>query len=502
LHDLIPNVVGACSANQTYDQAGNGYQQTANGLLMWRKADNWTAFTNGTRTWVNGPQGIQSRLPGERFAWESAEDDLSSNGVGVTPAEQAYLDDRSNAGAVMTSFVNALNRREYLRAYSYWEPTSTQRPAYTDFKNGYAGTQAVRLTLGSMTGGVAAGNLYAAVPVTFIAQTTGGQTQTFVGCYLLHLGQPAVQGTPPFQPWSIRSANVAQVANDADTATRMSTVCADQAESPLPSQPVTNPNDVSANRYLDDRSNAAELLRSFANALNRREYLRAYSYWRADAAQLQPFEQFQQGYSATQSVQINIGDVVTDAGAGQMYYRVPVVLNALTSTGARQAFVGCYVLHLAQPAIQDTPPYQPLAIDSATVRQVTGTASTQMAQQGCAQDATPPTASLAGTQWKLVSIGTASAVPAAQVTLQLGTDDRASGTAGCNSFGGAYSQNGDKLAFKNLASTLMACTDNTVMKQEQNYLKALNAANQFTLEGDRLTITGSAGTLVFQRANA
>ena len=35
-----------------------------------RKADNWTAFTDGYRTWINGPNGLEQRLNTERFEWE------------------------------------------------------------------------------------------------------------------------------------------------------------------------------------------------------------------------------------------------------------------------------------------------------------------------------------------------------------------------------------------------------------------------------------------------
>lgn len=72
LHDLIPNVVGNCTADQHYEaQNGDALQETAHGLLVWRKADNLTAFTDGYRTWLNGPNGLQQRLNTERFSWES-----------------------------------------------------------------------------------------------------------------------------------------------------------------------------------------------------------------------------------------------------------------------------------------------------------------------------------------------------------------------------------------------------------------------------------------------
>ena len=38
--------------------------------MIWRKADNWTAFTDGNRTWINGPFGLQSRLNTELLDWE------------------------------------------------------------------------------------------------------------------------------------------------------------------------------------------------------------------------------------------------------------------------------------------------------------------------------------------------------------------------------------------------------------------------------------------------
>src|SRR5262249_13860644 len=52
---------------------GDGLQQTAYGLLVWRKADNWTAFTNGSMTWINGPLGLQSRPNDQLLDWEAAE---------------------------------------------------------------------------------------------------------------------------------------------------------------------------------------------------------------------------------------------------------------------------------------------------------------------------------------------------------------------------------------------------------------------------------------------
>jgi len=68
----IPQNVGHCKVNEAFNPAnGNAQQPTTGGLLVWRKADNWTAFTDGYRTWLMGPDGLQDRLnDGPRFEWE------------------------------------------------------------------------------------------------------------------------------------------------------------------------------------------------------------------------------------------------------------------------------------------------------------------------------------------------------------------------------------------------------------------------------------------------
>ncbi len=72
LRDLIPDVVGDCLDNEQHNPAtGITRQTTTNGQLTWRKADNWTAFTDGLRTWINGPEGLQQRLNSEQFPWET-----------------------------------------------------------------------------------------------------------------------------------------------------------------------------------------------------------------------------------------------------------------------------------------------------------------------------------------------------------------------------------------------------------------------------------------------
>jgi uncharacterized protein YkwD len=71
LHDLAPAAISECVDSQAFAANGDAQQHTTQGLLVWRKADNWTAFTNGAQTWINGPSGLVTRANTARFSWEA-----------------------------------------------------------------------------------------------------------------------------------------------------------------------------------------------------------------------------------------------------------------------------------------------------------------------------------------------------------------------------------------------------------------------------------------------
>jgi hypothetical protein len=64
--------MGDCKEIEHFElSTGNSLQQTVGGLAVWRKEDNWTAFTNGSTTWLLGPCGLQTRPnAGPFFSWE------------------------------------------------------------------------------------------------------------------------------------------------------------------------------------------------------------------------------------------------------------------------------------------------------------------------------------------------------------------------------------------------------------------------------------------------
>ncbi|MEO8884142.1 MAG: hypothetical protein ABI377_12130 [Devosia sp.] len=116
--------------------------------------------------------------------------------------------------------------------------------------------------------------------------------------------------------------------------------------------------------YLDDRSTAASLVRSFYNAVNRQEYARAYTYFGTSAPQ--PYASFASGYADTASVAVATGTAVSDGAAGSIYFTLPVAIDALSSNGTHKQFAGCYVTRLVEPTVQD-PPVTPMFIYKASL---------------------------------------------------------------------------------------------------------------------------------------
>jgi heat shock protein HslJ len=60
----------------------------------------------------------------------------------------------------------------------------------------------------------------------------------------------------------------------------------------------------------------------------------------------------------------------------------------------------------------------------------------------------------------------------------------------------------DRLNFREIITTEMACEGAGIMEQEQRYYQALQSAGEFEIAGDELRITygGGEGTLIFSRA--
>ena len=116
--------------------------------------------------------------------------------------------------------------------------------------------------------------------------------------------------------------------------------------------------------YLDDRSDGPALVRSYYNAIDRREYARAYAYF-GDAPPVPTYGAFAGGYADTLRTELRLGPDQPDADMGGVTHFVGVVLRATRADGSEQVFSGCY--QVRQPAWwkTDPPVFAPLHIGEA-----------------------------------------------------------------------------------------------------------------------------------------
>jgi len=106
---------------------------------------------------------------------------------------------------------------------------------------------------------------------------------------------------------------------------------------------------------------------------------------------------------------------------------------------------------------------------------------------------------LDGTSWRAVTLLGRPPVPGREPTIAF-ADGRATGTTGCNSYGGAYRLEGATIEFEELVSTKIAC-EPAVAQVELAFLHGLGGSSSASLDVDgRLVLSGDAGQLVFARA--
>ncbi|MGH7629040.1 MAG: YbaY family lipoprotein [Gemmatimonadales bacterium] len=101
-------------------------------------------------------------------------------------------------------------------------------------------------------------------------------------------------------------------------------------------------------------------------------------------------------------------------------------------------------------------------------------------------------AELWGTSWRLTDLGGVTPLEGAEATLEFPDRGKIAGRGSCNRFFGTVEITGESLTLRPVGSTRMACAE-PVMAQEGKYLKALAAAERYSLDGDVLLIY-SAGT--------
>jgi hypothetical protein len=117
-----------------------------------------------------------------------------------------YVDDRTDATAVVRSLYSAINRHEFSRAWSYFGETKPAKD-FDTFVKGYDGTDAVEVKTGAVSEDGAAGSIYYAVPVAIRAKAKDGSEKIFAGCYTVRQVNAQIQ-EPPFDPIHIEKGEL------------------------------------------------------------------------------------------------------------------------------------------------------------------------------------------------------------------------------------------------------------------------------------------------------
>jgi heat shock protein HslJ len=112
-----------------------------------------------------------------------------------------------------------------------------------------------------------------------------------------------------------------------------------------------------------------------------------------------------------------------------------------------------------------------------------------------AASASAADASLAGTHWRLVSVGGMEVDSSRREPfIRLGPGDRISGGTGCNRFAGGYVADGDYLTIGEVATTRMYCA--SVWEQERAILDALPQVTRWQVKDDRLELLSRTGMVL------
>jgi heat shock protein HslJ len=113
---------------------------------------------------------------------------------------------------------------------------------------------------------------------------------------------------------------------------------------------------------------------------------------------------------------------------------------------------------------------------------------------GCtsSKKTTVPPDPLTDHEWRLTELMgkpvPAVAEPMNNITLKFTKEDnRVSGFSGCNTYSGSYSRPADlRISFAQMISTMKACPTN--MDVEAEYLKAISGADNYTINGNVLSL--------------
>jgi len=155
----------------------------------------------------------------------------------------------------------------------------------------------------------------------------------------------------------------------------------------------------------------------------------------------------------------------------------------------------------AEPVMQQASAYI-AALTQATTYKVSGRQLTLLDASGkTLATFTQQSRDLSGTSWTVTGYNNGqqavvSVVAGSSLTLEFGADGKLSGSAGCNTYTAPYEVSDESLRIGPAASTRKMCADPAgVMEQEVQFLKALETATTYAIDGHQLELRAADGAL-------
>lgn len=141
------------------------------------------------------------------------------NFVSTSPSEPdgPPTNDRTDPIGTLAAYFDAINARDYHRAYRFWESPPS---SYEQFSRGFADTERVRLLVEPQTRTEgAAGSSYTEITTIVVSTMRGGNERVFAGCYVMRRSNVRDRG------WLIYRADVSQFPSSARISRLLSQRC-------------------------------------------------------------------------------------------------------------------------------------------------------------------------------------------------------------------------------------------------------------------------------------
>jgi len=119
--------------------------------------------------------------------------------------------------ATLASYYDAINARDYQRAYNLWESPPS---SFEQFAKGFAETSHVRILVEpSVPVEGAAGSVFAQISTIVVASTRKGTGRVFAGCYVMRRSNVEDRG------WHIYRATISVAPSNTKVSRLLSQVC-------------------------------------------------------------------------------------------------------------------------------------------------------------------------------------------------------------------------------------------------------------------------------------